>query len=146
MVAPSINLPCFSPTKNGITSDTSRFPKSSEASRGNSPGKLSTAIIVMFSGAKGSPSIPFSILYPYRGSEILLDLKYINDPEWERELRELSRTWYEKDAGDGFGNSVALSGDTLAVGAYIEDSSATGVNGDQTDNSAYAAGAVYVFR
>jgi FG-GAP repeat len=48
-------------------------------------------------------------------------------------------------AGDFFGNSVALSGDTLAVGAYLEDSSTTGVNGTQSDNSASAAGAVYVF-
>jgi hypothetical protein len=49
------------------------------------------------------------------------------------------------DAADFFGLSVALSGDTLAVGAYQEDSNATGVNGSQTDNSAPGAGAVYVF-
>jgi len=49
------------------------------------------------------------------------------------------------DAGDLFGNVVALSGDTLAVGAYGEDSAATGVNGNQTDNTTNAAGAVYVF-
>ena len=48
---------------------------------------------------------------------------------------------------DSFGFSVALSGDgtTLAVGACNEDSSATGVNGDQTDNSATDSGAVYIF-
>lgn len=45
----------------------------------------------------------------------------------------------------GFGNSVSLSGDTLAVGAYIENSNATGVNGNQYDNSAPYSGAVYVF-
>jgi hypothetical protein len=46
-----------------------------------------------------------------------------------------------------FGVSVSLSsdGNTLAVGASGEDSSATGVNGDQTDNSVSFAGAVYVF-
>jgi hypothetical protein len=51
-------------------------------------------------------------------------------------------------AGDIFGYSVALSGDTLAVGAYDEASAATGVNPatGQADNTAYAAGAVYVFR
>src|SRR6478735_9276089 len=48
-------------------------------------------------------------------------------------------------AGDQFGVNVALVGDTLAVGAYGEASNATGVNGDQTDNSAPNAGAVYVF-
>ena len=31
------------------------------------------------------------------------------------------------------------------VGAYREDSNATGVNGDQSDNSATASGAAYVF-
>ena len=50
-------------------------------------------------------------------------------------------------ASDEFGYSVALSadGNTLAVGAYLEDSNATGVNGDQTDNSASASGAVYLY-
>lgn len=47
---------------------------------------------------------------------------------------------------DRFGK-VLLSGDggTLAVGAYAEDSAAAGVGGDQLDNSAVDAGAVYVF-
>ena len=50
-------------------------------------------------------------------------------------------------AGDGFGASVALSGDghTLVVGAPHEDSSATWFNGNQGDNSASNSGAVYVF-
>ena len=47
--------------------------------------------------------------------------------------------------GDGFGFSVALSGDTLVVGAIGESSNATGINGDQSDNSIPAAGAAYVF-
>jgi hypothetical protein len=49
--------------------------------------------------------------------------------------------------GDFFGRSVALSADgsTLAVGADGEDSNATGVNGNQSDNSASGSGAVYVF-
>jgi hypothetical protein len=51
------------------------------------------------------------------------------------------------EATDEFGGSAALSGDgnTLAVGAGLEDSAATGVNGDQADNSASLAGAVYVY-
>ena len=48
-------------------------------------------------------------------------------------------------AGDEFGSSVALSGDRLAVGAQLEDSAATGIDGDQSDNSAGASGAAYVF-
>ncbi|MFH0889255.1 MAG: hypothetical protein V1871_08630 [Planctomycetota bacterium] len=47
--------------------------------------------------------------------------------------------------GDWFGNSVAISGDTLVVGALFERSNATGINGDQADNSATDSGAVYVF-
>jgi hypothetical protein len=47
--------------------------------------------------------------------------------------------------GDRFGEAVAVSGDTLVVGALGEGSSATGINGDQADNSASLSGAVYVF-
>jgi hypothetical protein len=47
--------------------------------------------------------------------------------------------------GDGFGVSVAISGTTVVVGAPGEGSAATGVNGDETDDSASGAGAAYVF-
>lgn len=51
-------------------------------------------------------------------------------------------TWAE---GDQFGASIALSddGNTLAVGALTEDGS--GLNGNDEDNSAPNAGAVYIF-
>ncbi|MDH5753300.1 MAG: FG-GAP repeat protein [Deltaproteobacteria bacterium] len=51
------------------------------------------------------------------------------------------------EALDLFGVSVALShdGNTLAVGAWKEGSNSTGINGDQLNNSAYYAGAVYVY-
>jgi hypothetical protein len=50
-------------------------------------------------------------------------------------------------SGDQFGFAVALSGDgnTLAVAANFEDSGATGIGGNQNDESASGAGAVYVF-
>jgi hypothetical protein len=50
-------------------------------------------------------------------------------------------------ASDQFGSQVALSadGNTLAVSAPYEDSAATGINGNQADNSMPEAGAVYVF-
>ena len=47
--------------------------------------------------------------------------------------------------GDGFGSSVAVDGNTLVVGAPSEDSNATGINGNQANNSASGSGAVYVF-
>ncbi|MBK7858944.1 MAG: cadherin-like beta sandwich domain-containing protein [Archangiaceae bacterium] len=51
------------------------------------------------------------------------------------------------EAGDSFGAAVALSADgsTLATSAPHESSSATGVNGNENNNSAASAGAVYVF-
>jgi hypothetical protein len=50
-------------------------------------------------------------------------------------------------SNDQFGNAIALSADgsTLAVAAVFEDSGATGINGNQTDNSVEESGAVYVF-
>ncbi|MSV27160.1 MAG: integrin [Bryobacterales bacterium] len=49
--------------------------------------------------------------------------------------------------GDQFGFSISLSddGNTLAAGAIAEDSAAKEINGNQNDNSAASAGAVYVF-
>ncbi|WP_146854713.1 MBG domain-containing protein [Brevifollis gellanilyticus] len=47
--------------------------------------------------------------------------------------------------GDNFGWSVAISGNTVVVGALGEASSATGVNGTGSDQSAPGAGAAYVF-
>ncbi|HZJ09524.1 MAG TPA: hypothetical protein VFD39_07515 [Trueperaceae bacterium] len=51
------------------------------------------------------------------------------------------------DEGDVFGVSLDVSADgsTLAVGAIGEASAAKGVGGDQSDDSAARAGAVYVF-
>ena len=49
------------------------------------------------------------------------------------------------DAGDLFGYSVAIAGETIVVGALFEASSSDGVNGNQTDNSAPFSGAAYVF-
>ena len=48
-------------------------------------------------------------------------------------------------SGDNFGMSTAISGDTLIVGAWQEDSNATGVNANQTNNFATDSGAAYVF-
>src|SRR5262249_55505941 len=48
-------------------------------------------------------------------------------------------------AADFFGQAVAVSGDTVVVGAPNEDSNADEVNGNQSDNSAVESGAAYVF-
>ena len=49
------------------------------------------------------------------------------------------------EQGDAFGGAVAVSGDTIVVGAPFEDGGSTGVDGDESDNSAPLSGAAYVF-
>jgi hypothetical protein len=48
---------------------------------------------------------------------------------------------------DYFGYSVSISGDTIVVGAYQEDSNATGVDGTQNNDpyTSFDSGAAYVF-
>jgi len=69
---------------------------------------------------------------------------------FERDAGVWSQQAYLKasnpDEHDQFGSSVAVSGETVAVGARSEDSAAATVNGEQGDNAASGAGAVYVFR
>ncbi|MEI8611226.1 hypothetical protein P4S70_21010, partial [Enterovibrio sp. Hal110] len=52
------------------------------------------------------------------------------------------------NSGDSFGSSLSFSadGNTLAVGAISEDGGASGINGDESDNSKLLAGAVYIYR
>ena len=50
------------------------------------------------------------------------------------------------DPGDLFGRNLALAADTLAIAAPEEQSTASGVDGNEADNSGSSAGAVYVFR
>ena len=64
------------------------------------------------------------------------------DPSFERQAY---LTAPNADWSDSFGRSVAIAGDTLVIGASSEDSKATGVDGDQSDNSTENTGAVYVF-
>jgi len=69
--------------------------------------------------------------------------------------RDSTATWAQQayvkasntDDNDRFGNALDISadGNTLAVGAYLEASNASGINGDQEDNSSWGSGAVYVF-
>jgi hypothetical protein len=47
--------------------------------------------------------------------------------------------------GAQFGNTLAIFGDTLAVGAYAETSDARGIGGDQANASMAFAGAAYFF-
>lgn len=62
--------------------------------------------------------------------------------EWQQEAYLKASNTQESDL---FGWSVAISGDTIVVGAPGEDSSSVGVNGDQFNNSSSGSGAAYVF-
>ena len=67
-----------------------------------------------------------------------------NGDEWSQQAYiKASNT----GAGDLFGRDLDISGDgrTLVVGAIDEDSNATGVGGEDTNNGAPGSGAVYVF-
>ncbi len=77
--------------------------------------------------------------YVFQRSQIQLSQKYRWSPV---NYVKASNT----DMYDAFGSSVSLWGDTCVIGARSEASAATGIDGDQSDNSAPVAGAVYVFR
>ena len=47
--------------------------------------------------------------------------------------------------GDNFGSFVGIHDDRAVVGALFEDSNATGLNGDGTDNNATESGAAYIY-
>jgi len=66
---------------------------------------------------------------------------------WSQQAYIKASNTGERDEGDQFGFSISLSGDgqMLAVGVIGEDSNATGLNGNQADNSVNGSGAVYVF-
>lgn len=49
------------------------------------------------------------------------------------------------DLDDWFGEFLAMSGDTLIVGAVNEDSDARGINGNDGNNALLGSGAAYVF-
>ena len=68
---------------------------------------------------------------------------FVIGPPW---LPPLYVKAHVPDPGDAFGASVAVSGDTLVVGAIDEQSIALGVNGDATDDTGPALGAAYVYR
>ncbi len=82
-----------------------------------------------------------------QGSQLLSDsgAAYVfvrNGSTWSQQAYvKASNTGF----GDAFGGAVHILNNTLVIGAASEDSHATGVGGDQFNNSAEGSGAVYVF-
>jgi uncharacterized delta-60 repeat protein len=68
-----------------------------------------------------------------------------NGPTWSQQAYLKASNVDPTENADAFGASVAIYGDTIVVGAWGEDSDATGVNGNQNNNNSYQSGAVYVF-
>ena len=63
------------------------------------------------------------------------------DPVAQQAYLKASNT----DSFDAFSGSVAISGDTIVVGAAEEDSDVTGVNGNETNNDLPISGAAHTF-
>jgi hypothetical protein len=79
----------------------------------------------------------------FNGSEVGAAYVFIRvGTEWVQQAY-LKPARYNSE--DHFGASVAISGDTIVVGAPGEDSNATGVNGDSSNNTLNESGAAYVF-
>jgi len=93
------------------------------------------------SGATGIDGDQADSSVPYAGAVYVFARRGV---KWRQEA-------YVKASNTGtdeaFGSSVALSADgsTLAVGAPHEDSGASGIDGNQVDESVQSAGAAYVF-
>ncbi|MEW8625004.1 MAG: cadherin-like beta sandwich domain-containing protein [Candidatus Thiodiazotropha sp.] len=126
------------------------YLKASDAEGGNSPrhgyngDQFGSSVAIsgdtLVVGAPGR-SIRF-IGIEWDDSKIDYGVVYVftrNDGIWSQQAR-LEASNAETD--DLFGFSVAISGDTLVVGAIGEDSS---LNGGEDNNSVFDAGAVYVF-
>ena len=69
----------------------------------------------------------------------------LTDGSWTQEAVLLAPN---QSLGDGFGSVVSISddGNTVAIGAVGEASTATGIDGDGENNDAILSGAVYVFQ
>ncbi len=70
----------------------------------------------------------------------------LNQQEWGSIKQQAYLKASNTGQDDSFGQAVAISGDTLVVRAYSEDSNAKGVDGDGANDLAGFSGAAYVFR
>ena len=151
--APELTPP-FSPEESEYTVEMSRLQESiTVTATANSPNAILT--VAGTEAPLGVPSQPVPLALD---DDTGIDIALFHPDGFGQPYRvnvrravEILQAAYAKasntDAEDQFGYSVALSasGDTLAVGASLEDSTATGVDGDPSADGASNSGAVYVF-
>lgn len=87
------------------------------------------AILIVVTGADGSTTVSYSLTVTRASAASFAQQAYLKASNAE--------------GFDSFGVNVAISGDTLVVGASGEDSSAAG---GEADNSALGAGAAYTWQ
>jgi trimeric autotransporter adhesin len=108
------------------------------------------AVVLMMIGCGGSNSPHLADAHDDSGDALQLDAANASDAPLQP-VELTGKYTYVKasntETGDLFGQAIAISGDgnTVVVATPIEASAATVIDGDQTDNSATGAGAVYVF-
>ncbi|PCC70613.1 FG-GAP repeat-containing protein [Nannocystis exedens] len=93
------------------------------------------------SGVAGEDVTPHDNAAPFSGAAYVFTA---DGGEWSQGA--YLKAW-NANAGDFFGGAVSISqdGQTIAVSAKREASAATGIDGDESDNSVPDAGAVYLF-
>ena len=87
-------------------------------------------------GAKGSN---------FNNEEFFKGSTYVFVKEQNEWVEEAILLPDETEIDDQFGYSVAISGDNIIIGAYYEDSSSVGINGDSLNNSSLRSGAAYLY-
>lgn len=105
-----------------------------------SPGEDGTS-----QGTGGDPSLVNSATHDASGAVYVFRRTGVGSPWLFEAYLKASNNFPTSPFGDGFGSSVSISGNTIAVGAPTEDSSGTGVGTSGVDNLAVDSGAVYVF-
>lgn len=100
-------------------------------------------LLALLSSATVAQAVPAQVVEP--GGMIVSDREAQHPLAFAAIAQQAYLKASNTDATDKFGQLLAASGDTVVVGTLREDSNATGVNGDETDNSTVFAGAVYVF-
>lgn len=105
-----------------------------------------------------SPNAAFGHTVVIEGNKVLVGVPFHSNSNWNYQgaahlFVKTADGWQDAmkivapnpDTRDYFGYMAVLSGEMIAISAIHEASGATGINGDQTDNSAPASGAVYTF-